>query len=103
MPNSQWDGYLCKCINGYTEIDKKCISNTAGTSNDDPSSCAVGSYFDSNHRKCVACPDGCLSCVDCYTCVMCRPEFNFHPYSNLCVEKCGDGLRFVDECDDGNN
>lgn len=39
---------------------------------DDPSTCAVGSYFDHGHRKCVACQSGCLSCVDCYTCIQCR-------------------------------
>lgn len=84
-PNSMWDGYLCKCDSGFTEINGECISDTTGVGNDDPNSCAVGSYFDSNHRKCIACPDGCLSCIDCYTCVQCRPEFNFDPYYNTCM------------------
>ena len=101
--NSVWDGYLCKCQAGFTEIGGKCISDTTGKGSDDPNSCAVGSYFDSNHRKCLACPDGCLSCIDCYTCVQCRPEFNFNPHYNLCFEKCGDGKKFVLECDDGNS
>lgn len=41
--------------------------------NDDPKSCNVGSYFDANHRKCIGCSNGCLSCVDSKTCTLCRP------------------------------
>lgn len=100
-PNSEWAEYFCKCISGFTEIDGRCIADGISLGNDDPSACAVGSYFDPNHRKCIACPSGCLSCVDCYTCTQCRPEFHF--YDNLCLERCGDGNKFVLECDDGNN
>ena len=52
---------------------------------------------------CLPCPDGCLSCSDCYTCKTCRPEFIYNPLSSLCVEYCGDGRKFVLPCDDGNN
>ena len=52
---------------------------------------------------CLACPDGCLSCSDCYTCKTCRPEFIFDPKTHHCFEYCGDGKKFVLECDDGNN
>ncbi len=51
----------------------------------------------------MACPDGCLSCHDCYRCKICRPEFIFDPSSQKCFELCGDGKRFNLECDDGNN
>ena len=63
----------------------------------------MGSYFDANVKKCLACPIGCLSCTDCYTCVQCMPNFNYDSVYKRCVERCGDGLKYHDECDDGNN
>ena len=87
-------------MSGYTEINGQCVSEGSLIGNDD-SKCGVGSYFDPNHRKCIACSDGCLSCVDVYTCTQCRPEFLF--YQGLCLERCGDGFKFNLECDDGNN
>ena len=32
----------------------------------------------------------------------CFPDFLFDPLSQLCIERCGDGARYVLECDDGN-
>ena len=52
---------------------------------------------------CLPCPDGCLSCFDCYRCRYCKPEFIYNPLTEQCVEHCGDGHKFVLECDDGNN
>ena len=71
-PNSQWDEYFCKCSDGFTQINGNCVADGSIIGTDDPSTCAVGSYFDHSHRKCVACQSGCLSCVDCYTCTQCR-------------------------------
>lgn len=67
-----------------------------------PSDCNVGTFYDSQQRRCLPCPDGCLSCSSSYVCDQCRPEFNFDAGSLLCIELCGDGKRFVLECDDGN-
>lgn len=44
-----------------------------------------------------------MSCSDCYTCNICRPEFVYNPSCQKCFEICGDGKRFNLECDDGNN
>lgn len=52
---------------------------------------------------CLACPDGCLSCDNCYQCKICRPEFTYDYNTEKCVEFCGDGRRLTLECDDGNN
>jgi cysteine-rich repeat protein len=68
-----------------------------------PTDCNVGSFFDPQQKKCLPCPDGCLKCKDCYTCETCHPDFNYDIPSKLCVEKCGDGRRYVLECDDGGN
>lgn len=53
--------------------------------NDDPNKCSVGTYFDKNNKRCLACPDGCLSCKDCYTCNICRPEFVYDYNTQKCV------------------
>ena len=79
----------------------KCLPNSQG--NDDPSSCSPGTFFDSQQRKCLSCPDGCLKCRDCYTCDECHPDFNYDPNTELCSEMCGDGKKYVKECDDNNN
>lgn len=52
---------------------------------------------------CLACPPGCLSCSDCYTCKICKPDFIFDAGTSSCFEYCGDGKRYIHECDDGNN
>ena len=66
LPNSEWNYGQCICLDGYTMHYGKCLPNSPG--NDDPSSCSVRTFFDSQQRKCLACPDGCLSCDDSYTC-----------------------------------
>lgn len=52
---------------------------------------------------CLPCPAGCLNCESSYKCISCNPDFNFDATSELCIELCGDGKRYVLECDDGNN
>lgn len=71
-----------------------CVRNGQQPGNENPNSCAVGTYFDSNQRACLACTDGCLSCSDCYRCRICRPEFIFDSATEKCFEMCGDGKRF---------
>jgi hypothetical protein len=53
--------------------------------NYDPVKCSPGTYFDGVHKMCVGCSSGCLSCVDCYTCNVCLPQFYYNPYSQTCV------------------
>ncbi len=100
-PNSVWDEYFCRCLTDFVEIDGNCVGAGGLNGNDDPAACQVGSYFDSNARKCFACSDGSLSCVDSHVCTQCRIEF--YVYQHKCLERCGDGKRFVVQCDDGNN
>ena len=49
---------------------------------------------------CLPCPNHCMNCTSQNSCVECIQGFN--RISGNCVEKCGDGRRFVVECDDGN-
>ena len=79
------------------------MPNGNGNGNDSPSSCSPGTYFDTNQKRCLPCPEGCLSCDSCYTCQQCLPEFNYYAPAQRCIEHCGDGKRFIVECDDGNN
>ena len=94
---------ICECQTGFTQIADVCVPRGQNVGSEDPSRCAVGTYFDTNHRMCLACPDGCLSCSNCYECKICRPEFVFDPKTSACYELCGDGRRFIHGCDDGNN
>ena len=71
--------------------------------NNSPSDCNVGTFYDHQQRRCLPCPAGCLSCSSSYVCDQCRQEFNYDASSQLCIEVCGDGKRFVLDCDDGDN
>ena len=94
---------LCQCNSGFTEIAGFCVPQGSQIGTDSPDRCSVGTYFDTNHRMCLACPSGCLSCASCYSCITCRPQFTYNTQSSTCQEKCGDGMKFVLPCDDGNN
>lgn len=100
-PNSQFYFGICRCNAGFTLVGTQCLPNQ-NNGNDTPDSCSVGTFFDTQQKKCLRCPDGCLKCSDCYTCQMCSPDFNFVAASGLCEEKCNDGKRYILECDDGN-
>ena len=101
-PHSEWYFGICKCLDGYTLYGTECLPNQ-NDGNDTSADCAVGTFFDTQQKKCLACPDGCLTCSDCYTCEVCSPDFIYDATSQLCIERCGDGKRYNVECDDGNN
>ena len=101
-PHSEYNFGVCQCVSGYTLYGTECLPNQ-NNGTDTAANCAVGTFFDSQQRKCLPCPDGCLTCSDCYTCQVCSPDFIYDPVSELCIERCGDGKKYVHECDDGNN
>ena len=101
-PHSKYNFGICQCNEGYTLYGSECLPNQ-NDGNDVAADCSVGTYFDSQQKKCLACSDGCLSCEDCYTCEVCSPDFIYDPVSQLCIERCGDGKRYTHECDDNNN
>ena len=100
-PNSEFYFGICRCKTGYTNINGQCLPNL-NDGNNVATDCNVATFFDSQQKKCLPCPDGCLQCRDCYTCIQCNPDFVFDPATSLCSEICGDGKRYVRECDDGN-
>ena len=51
----------------------------------------------------MPCPTGCSSCPDYYSCDSCSLGFFLGSGSPFCQEVCGDGKKFVSDCDDGNN
>ncbi len=67
-PNSEYYFGICRCNAGYTLHGTECLPNVNNGGNV-PSDCAVATFFDSQQRKCLPCPDGCLRCSDCYTCI----------------------------------
>lgn len=88
-------------MSGFTLYGNECLPDL-NNGNDTPSQCGVGTFFHTQQKRCLACPDGCLSCSDSYKCNTCNPNFQLNVVNDLCYEICGDGVRFVDECDDGN-
>ena len=82
-PNSEFYFGICKCNDGYTLVGTECLPNV-NNGDDTAVDCNVGSFFDTQQKKCLACPAGCLSCVDCYTCNTCAPGFLIDPISLLC-------------------
>lgn len=58
------------------------------------------SFTFKNGNTCLNCPAYCQSCQSSFTCLNCQAGFDL--IGNVCQEKCGDGRRFVVECDDGN-
>lgn len=106
-PNSEFihQSNTCQCKKGYTEILGNCLQTNSklAVGSDSSEGCTVSTFFERNSRMCLPCPDGCLSCLNSYQCLLCRPEFIYVPETEKCVEFCGDGKKFVLECDDGNN
>ena len=100
-PNSLWKYGQCRCIKGYTLYGTECLPNNVGS--DSPEDCLVSTFFDSQQKRCLPCPQGCLSCESSYKCTQCSVDFNFNIASDLCIEFCGDGKRYNLPCDDGNN
>lgn len=64
--------------------------------------CPTGTHWDQQQLRCLPCPTGCSSCVDCYSCTSCSLGFYKVSGNDLCTEICGDGMKFVSGCDDGN-
>jgi cysteine-rich repeat protein len=93
--NSVLNGNSCICINGYIQTSSGCVPGTPGTV-----ICADGMYYNSRNQKCVLCPDGCASCTNSNTCKRCNGGYRLQ--NSQCYEICGDGIRFVLSCDDGN-
>lgn len=100
-PHSQYYYGICRCNNGYTLVGSECLPNS-NNGNNTVADCSVGTFFDTQQKKCLVCPSGCLECIDCYTCKRCSPDFVYDSVSQLCSEKCGDAKRYIRECDDGN-
>ena len=103
-PFSQYKNGLCQCVDGYyPNAQGYCEKGTPNPNPPTTTNCSVANYFNHQLGKCIRCSPGCLSCTTSYECVQCSPDFNYNPLSELCNEKCGDGKRYVFECDDGNN
>jgi cysteine-rich repeat protein len=95
--NSVLNGNTCVCVNGYIQYPSGCVSSVVPPG---PVSCADGMYYNSRNKKCVLCPNGCASCTNGNTCKKCSPGYSVQ--NGQCNEICGDGIRFVLPCDDGN-
>lgn len=96
--NSSSNGCLT-CVNAsYTFSSGICTQRT----------CDSGYFLNSSAQRCDKCMDYCASCSDKSTCDTCVSGFeilstNIFPLTIItCVETCGDGKKFYDECDDGN-
>ena len=70
-PNSEWKYNQCRCKVGYTLYGSECLGNQMG--NNSPSDCNVATFYDSQQRRCLPCPAGCLTCSSSYVCDQCQP------------------------------
>ena len=111
-PSSYFDGKGCvTCQAGEVWDGAKCVPKPVDPVDPvnpvDPNrpviSCPRGTYWDQQQLRCLPCPTGCSSCPDCYSCDSCSLGFFLKAGNPLCQEVCGDGLKFVSDCDDGNN
>ena len=113
-PNSYYDGMTCvTCKAGEVWDGSKCVAaptpvNPVNPVNPvDPTrpaiTCPRGTWWDNQQLRCLPCPTGCSSCPDCYSCDSCSLGFFLGQGSPFCQEVCGDGKKFVSDCDDGNN
>lgn len=113
-PSSYYNGETCvTCSTGQVWDGSQCVTQTPTTPTNPTNpttpttptttiTCPIGTYWDGQQLRCLACPSGCASCPDCYSCATCSPGFFLGSDSPLCQEICGDGMKFVSECDDGN-
>jgi cysteine-rich repeat protein len=77
----------------------KCVCNA--NSIDSNGNCyPCPSFTFKNGNTCMNCPAYCQTCQSTSTCQSCQTGFDL--INGVCQEKCGDGRRFVVECDDGN-
>ena len=93
IENSEWKFGSCRCKPGYNLFGNECLKNHAG--NDSPDSCNVGTFYDSQQKRCLSCPQGCLTCENSYECLQCNPDFSYDYNSKLCTEHCGDGKKYI--------
>ena len=109
-PSSYYDGMTCvTCKAGEVWNGSKCVAApkpvdpvTPVNPNKPVITCPRGTWWDNQQLRCLPCPDGCASCPDCYSCDSCSLGFYLGSGSPFCQETCGDGKKFVTDCDDGN-
>ncbi len=71
--------------------------------------CKLG-YYQKGDFLCEKCNEGCATCKDASGCVSCAKGYDWERIpgglpgiiQTKCLEVCGDGIRFKDQCDDGN-
>ena len=102
-PHSFYYNGICKCKTGYYEFNGQCVIVPPNPNPNPPADCNPCTFFEPQEKRCVPCADGCLSCETTYECLTCREGFSYNFATKLCDEICGDGIRFVKQCDDGNN
>lgn len=64
--------------------------------------CAPGYFFLRDTQNCRPCPLSCTACESATKCTACDRGFEVQKSTSVCTEICGDGLRFLVSCDDGN-
>ena len=111
-PSSYYDGQGCvTCQDGQVWDGKQCVAKPVDPVDPvDPVgpvgpviTCPKGTYWDQQQLRCLPCKTGCATCPDCYSCSTCSLGFFKKAGEAFCDEICGDGLKFVSDCDDGNN
>lgn len=111
-PSSYYNGVTCvTCTSAQVWNGTACVARPVVVPPTTPTpttptgpiiTCPRGTWWDNQQLRCLPCPAGCSSCPDCYSCDSCSLGF-FKPAGKpLCEEVCGDGMKFILGCDDGN-
>jgi proprotein convertase subtilisin/kexin type 5 len=85
------------CVPGYNLVGTQCVAT-----NPVNPACLPAQFRAIPNWPCLNCPGFCITCNAANTCSQCATGFSWNATVATCTEICGDGIRFAQQCDDGN-
>lgn len=88
QPNEVIENGICQCDKNSIKSGTRCTP------------CPPASYKPTESNQCLPCSSYCSTCRSNKQCVNCNKGFKIA--NQACEEVCGDGMKFILPCDDGN-